>query len=419
MSQKQLKPTLTGQRIRTRKRDEKEKYEPLTFRDSIIAGLNASGDLEKASKYLDGAASSLDYHRYAEVLFDVLIAGGMLAPGGGIVLECSEGQPHKTTMCLFDAEDSLEAVKEHVQLLNSLMRRYKYLQKNFEDEMNKVLQFLKGFTDEQRHKLALYTGLVISGGIAPASALCKLLSEHLVKPGLALTFMTNVLKTWLGEKDMTSVGGALKKAGLNSKLLEFLPGRQSFEAFEKHFTENKLPVVIGFQKSQQAALVRRELQSHIKEMLENEIPVEEMVADAKGQMQILALAEPDVIVLIWKVIMSSVEWNKKEEFVAEQALKHLKVYAPLFAAFSTQSRSELTLIVRIQEYCYENMNFMKVFQKIIMLLYKTDVLSEDCILKWYKDDHSPKGKSVFLAQMKKMVEWLQSAEEESSSGDEQ
>ena len=40
-----------------------------------------------------------------------------------------------------------------------------------------------------------------------------------------------------------------------------------------------------------------------------------------------------------------------------------------------------------------------------------DVLSEDCILKWYKDDHSPKGKSVFLAQMKKMVEWLQSAEE--------
>ena len=82
-----------------------------------------------------------------------------------------------------------------------------------------VLQFLKGFTDEQRHKLALYTGLVISGGIAPASALCKLLSEHLVKPGLALTFMTNVLKTWLGEKDMTSVGGALKKAGLNSKLL--------------------------------------------------------------------------------------------------------------------------------------------------------------------------------------------------------
>ena len=40
-----------------------------------------------------------------------------------------------------------------------------------------------------------------------------------------------------------------------------------------------------------------------------------------------------------------------------------------------------------------------------------DVLSEDSIIKWYKGAHSSKGKSVFLEQMKKMVEWLQSAEE--------
>lgn len=40
-----------------------------------------------------------------------------------------------------------------------------------------------------------------------------------------------------------------------------------------------------------------------------------------------------------------------------------------------------------------------------------DVLSEDTVLKWYKGAHAAKGKSVFLEQMKKMVEWLQSAEE--------
>lgn len=40
-----------------------------------------------------------------------------------------------------------------------------------------------------------------------------------------------------------------------------------------------------------------------------------------------------------------------------------------------------------------------------------DVLSEDAILKWYNDSHSSKGKSVFLEQMKKFVEWLQNAEE--------
>ena len=46
------------------------------------------------------------------------------------------------------------------------------------------------------------------------------------------------------------------------------------------------------------------------------------------------------------------------------------------------------------------------------------MVSEDIILKWFKDGHSAKGKSVFLEQMKKFVEWLQSAEEESDEEDE-
>jgi hypothetical protein len=52
-----------------------------------------------------------------------------------------------------------------------------------------------------------------------------------------------------------------------------------------------------------------------------------------------------------------------------------------------------------QEYCYDNMNFLKSFNKIIILLYKTDVLSEDAILKWYKESHSSRGWSVFMDQV--------------------
>lgn len=40
-----------------------------------------------------------------------------------------------------------------------------------------------------------------------------------------------------------------------------------------------------------------------------------------------------------------------------------------------------------------------------------DVLSEEAILKWYTDAHVAKGKSIFLEQMKKFVEWLKNAEE--------
>lgn len=47
----------------------------------------------------------------------------------------------------------------------------------------------------------------------------------------------------------------------------------------------------------------------------------------------------------------------------------------------------------------------------ILICISADVLSEEAILKWYKEAHVAKGKSVFLDQMKKFVEWLQNAEE--------
>lgn len=79
--------------------------------------------------------------------------------------------------------------------------------------------------------------------------------------------------------------------------------------------------------------------------------------------------------------------------------------------FSSQGQSELVLLQKVQEYCYDNIHFMKAFQKIVVLFYKGDVLSEEAILKRYKEAHAAKGKSVFLDQMKKFVEWLQNAEE--------
>lgn len=48
----------------------------------------------------------------------------------------------------------------------------------------------------------------------------------------------------------------------------------------------------------------------------------------------------------------------------------LQQYSPLLAAFTTQGQSELTLLLKIQEYCYDNIHFMKAFQKIVVLFYK-------------------------------------------------
>ena len=45
----------------------------------------------------------------------------------------------------------------------------------------------------------------------------------------------------------------------------------------------------------------------------------------------MQLPEHELVVLIWSTLMGTVEWNRKEDLVADQALEHLKVYTPLFA----------------------------------------------------------------------------------------
>lgn len=82
------------------------------------------------------------------------------------------------------------------------------------------------------------------------------------------------------------------------------------------------------------------------------------------------IPDHEIVGLIWTTVMGLAEWNKKEELVTDQALKHLKQYTQLFKAFASTDRAELALILKVQEFCYENMNFMKAFQKIILLFYK-------------------------------------------------
>lgn len=419
MSQKTEKPTLSGQRIKTRKRDEKEKYDPPSFRDAIVQGFKESGtDLELVSKFLDTAGSKLDYRRYGETLFDILIAGGILAPGGTLAPDLDPLKTSRTEICVFSADNDLEVLKSYAQVITKLIRRYKYLEKTLEDEFKKVFMFLKGFTQDQREKLAKVTAILLAGGQISTNVLTKVLQDHLVKDGIALEFIIEVFKTWLGEKDSAAVWGSLRKAGLDSRLIEFLPtSKRSIENLTTSFKSHGLNQLLDYLKAQENKSVKKELQTQVEELLENNVPVEDIIATVKEQIKKNAIPEPEVAVILWTSLMTSVDWNKRQELVLEQAIKHLRKYTSLLSAFTSSNKAELALLVRVQEFCYDNMAFMKVFEKILVLFYRADVLSEDTILKWYKEAHSPKGKSIFLDQTRKFIEWLQNAEEESEEDD--
>lgn len=292
------------------------------------------------------------------------------------------------------------------------------MEKTLEEDINKIIVFLKAFTTDERLKLAKLCAILISGGQIPTHILNSTLQDHLVKDGIAADFLINVLKIWQNEKDANTVWTALRKSNLDSKLLDFYPtSKRTQETLTVSFLNAGLTQLVEFQKAQLGTSVKKELQSQLSNLVNENAAVKELIALVKESMAKYTLTEPEVAVLLWNTLMAAVEWNKKEELVAEQALKHLRSYTPLMAEFTKSPKGELALLVRIQEFCYENMNFLKIFQKIVVLLYKTDVLSEDVILKWYTKDHSSKGKGHFLEQMKKFVEWLQNAEEESEGSD--
>ncbi|XP_002156389.2 eIF5-mimic protein 2 [Hydra vulgaris] len=412
MSQKTPKPTLTGQRIKTRKRDEKEKYDPTNFRDQIVAGLNnVNSDLEQASKFLIQAGSKLDFRRYAEALFDILITGGILGPGGTI----NDDNGATTSLCIFETEKDIKSMRNMTSVFERMIRQYKYLEKSLDDEMKKVLMFMKGFSDVQRERLAIAVYLLISSGLSSPVCLSQIVNEHLTKDGIGLDFARTLFSVWLSEKDFPSLISMLKKSEIDGKLLELFPlNKRTIENFEAYFSGANLNQIVEFQRNQNTRTSIQELKSRLKKLLENDGSAAEVIAVSKDCKEKHSLKDSEVCILLWTSLMNAVEWNKKEDLLAEQALRHLKKYSSVLQAFTPENEVELLLLQRIQEYCYDNMNFMKLFQKIIMLFYKTDVIGEDAIIRWYKDGHSAKGKSVFLSQMEKMVEWLQSAEEESS-----
>ncbi|XP_056289036.1 eIF5-mimic protein 2-A-like [Pseudoliparis swirei] len=415
-NQRQLKPTLTGQRFKTRKRDEKERFDPTHFQESIVQGLNQSGsDLEAVSKFLDASGAKLDYRRYVETLFDILVAGGMLAPGGTLSddMTCTE-------FCLFKAQEDMKTMQAYAQVFNKLIRRYKYLEKGFQEEFKKLLLFLKGFTESERNKLAMLAGILLANGNLSAAILSSLFNENLVKEGVSACFAVKLFKSWLSEKDINSVSSGLRKVGIDSRLMELFPAnKRNCEHFSKYFSDAGLPELSDFAKNQQSIGARKELQKELEEQLSRGEPLKDIIPYVREEIKKNNISEQTMIGLIWASVMNSLEWNKKEELVTEQAIKLLKQYSPLLKSFTSQGLSELTLLLKIQEYCYDNIHFMKSFQNIVVLLYKADVLSEEAILKWYNEAHLAKGKSVFLEQMRKFVEWLKNAEEESESEEEE
>lgn len=294
--------------------DEKEKYDPTGFRDAIISGLNkCSNDLEAISKYLDGAGNKLDYRRYGECLFDILIAGGLLVPGGTLSQD-GEG-PFKTEACIFTTpnEINLELMKNWEQVFVKLMRRYKYLEKIFQDEIKKILLFVKYFSVEDRRKLSCMICLWISNGSIPFNVVLTLNNSHLIKDNLALDFLIEVFKWWREDKGVASLYSAIKKSNIESHLHTFVPdNKQSQLYFRTAFQESGLEEILKLCNDQAQQVSKKVLQQLLLDSLSDGKHTRDISVELKEFAQKENIQEHEIVCIIWSTVMNQAEWNKKE-----------------------------------------------------------------------------------------------------------
>ncbi|KAG0747150.1 hypothetical protein G6F57_006616 [Rhizopus arrhizus] len=159
------------------------------------------GDLEAISSKLDILGNTLDYRKYGDSLFEILITGGIIEPGGTI-----DSDAKQSPFCLFTAKDDAVVIKKYVEVFNKLIRRYKYLQRTLDETLQNMLQNINKWPSDQTSKLAKSTGFFVCSQLVPLSALKVLLKDYLVKYGHALDFATTVLRTILEGQGIGQLG---------------------------------------------------------------------------------------------------------------------------------------------------------------------------------------------------------------------
>jgi hypothetical protein len=74
-------------------------------------------------------------------------------------------------------------------VFNKLIRRYKYLQRSFEETLQNILQYINKWTPEENNKLATAVGFFITSQLASLSVLKTLLKDYLVKDGKSSVYI--------------------------------------------------------------------------------------------------------------------------------------------------------------------------------------------------------------------------------------
>ncbi|KAL5528364.1 hypothetical protein ACEPAF_7500 [Sanghuangporus sanghuang] len=411
------KPSLSGVKIKARKRtvQAQAKYEPAAFRDQLYKHLETvqEGDFDGYYNKLVQAGSTLEFLKYADTFYEIFFCGGLLQPGGTYLQDGAPPSPFS----ILKARDPLEVddMKKYIDVLNKLVRRYKYLQKPLEESsLPGLFQYCNRWPAEQREKFATAVGLIMAQGLSTAAPLQNLAKDHLVKDFLGLNVLTTIFRTFLVDQSMDHLGSTLRKGGVKDFIM-FLPAnKRDPKVFEEHFKKAGLPQIAEWFMRRQTAAAKESVVKTLKQLFEDENRTNDEIIDALRTVQEeQSIPTPDFVTSVWQGLTANIDLNIRADQVEAVVLREVDKYAPILEPFCESAKTQVALINAVQVHCYEEARLMKTFPQLLKILYNKDCISDQAIIYWYQKGAKPQGKQNFLKVTEPLVKFLQQQEDES------
>ncbi|KAI7841114.1 hypothetical protein COHA_005339 [Chlorella ohadii] len=446
---------MSGVRIRTRKRNIVVPHDPQSFADALIIIIDDAregleeGDRANVAKVLDAAnkasitcvirfhsasycfmqtivaaetldvadVAELDFSRYGDTLFEVAFVGARLTTGGSVATE-GKKLDINVLACPADAE----AILPWIKWFQSMIRRRPFLVKALENVLQKFVMGLEFYDDEGRHKIAIALARCFSlkVGILPESILPKMLVDRLVLKGTVLQFATEFFKEFLACDTLEHLMEILRKARLDSQMLEFFPPqKRTWAEFDAYFQAAGLDDLVQYTAKRRYDEHCQVLAELVQGMVADDPPAkaDAVIAEVKAKKAEWGLEDADVAKWVFVGLVQSVMANigsKNTQQVQFSVLKTLKTQSKTLSSFCTSARLEAGLLNHIQDRQKLAINARLICTGSVKILYDGDVLGEDTIRFWYNKGSSPKGRNVFLKNMEPFMNWLDEAEEDES-----
>jgi hypothetical protein len=290
------------------------------------------------------AAVQLDYRKYEVEIFETLLVGGLLAPGGGFI---EDGAARSPFSVIGSAQEpvSVPDMKKIVDVFNKLMRRYKYLQKPFEETaLRGILQYTNKFSPVEQDKLATATALFVTNGLASASVLGALKKDHLVKDGTAVKFLIAFFKAYLAAESLDHLSASLRRGGV-ADLELFLPvNKQSPTEIANQLRAAGLGPLADNYVNIKSVQAKDELINRLRELVSDNADADEIVSYLESKAKSGVIPPAEFITLVWNGLLHDFDFDTKPEEISAKIISRIDDDASLLEPFCEKATTQVALV---------------------------------------------------------------------------